>query len=229
MRIFLAGAGGVIGIRPLPLLVADGHQVAAMTRSPQKAGRLHSLGAEPVVCDVFDPDQLAKAVAAFAPEMLMHHLHDLPDRLEQLGEFAARNDRMRTEGTRNVRPAANAASVERFLAQSIAWRPPGRRATVEEHERQVLDADGVVLRYGQLYASDTFYPHELPPHPRAHVDTAANTTRGLLDAAPGVVVIAEDQQGRVDPKRLGPECCLPGRSHSLAAGGHRNDHNILLM
>jgi hypothetical protein len=138
----------------------------------------------------------------------MHQLTDLPDRLEQLGEYGPRNDRMRTEGTRNLLAAAAAASVERFLAQSIAWRPPGRGAAVDEHERQVLDAGGVVLRYGQLYGPGTFYPHELPPHPRVHVDAAAKTTGGLLDAAPGVVVIAEDKQGRVDPKRLGtePDC-----------------------
>jgi uncharacterized protein YbjT (DUF2867 family) len=205
MRIFLAGASGVIGIRLLPLLVADGHRVAAMTRSPEKAGRLRGLGAEPVVCDVFDPDELARGVAAFAPEMLMHQLTDLPDRLELLGEYAARNDRMRTEGTRNLLAAAKVANVERFLAQSIAWRPPGRGAAVDELERQVLDAGGVVLRYGQLYGPGTFYPHELPPHPRVHVDAAADATRGLLDAAPGVVMIAEDPGGRVDPKRLGPE------------------------
>jgi uncharacterized protein YbjT (DUF2867 family) len=205
MRIFLAGASGVIGLRLLPLLVADGHRVAAMTRSPAKAARLRSLGAEPVVCDVFHAEDVSMAVEAFAPEMLMHQLTDLPDRLEELGAYAARNDRMRIEGTRNLLAAAAAASVERFLAQSIAWRPSGRGAVVDEHERQVLDAGGVVLRYGQLYGPGTFYPHELPPHPRVHVDAAANATRGLLDAAPGVVVIAEDQQGRVDPQRLEPE------------------------
>jgi hypothetical protein len=204
MRIFLAGASGVIGIRLVPLLVADGHRVAAMTRSPEKADRLRSLGAEPIVCDVFDADALSEAVGAFAPEMLMHQLTDLPDRLERLGEYAARNDRMRTEGTRNLLAAAATARAERFLAQSIAWKPTGRGAAVEEHERQVLDAGGLVLRYGQLYGPDTFYPHEFPPHPRVHVDEAAEATLGLLDAAPGVVVIAEDQQGRVDPKRLGP-------------------------
>jgi nucleoside-diphosphate-sugar epimerase len=198
MRIFLAGASGVIGIRLLPLLVADGHRVAAMTRSPDKAGRLRSLGAEPVVCDVFDADELSRAVGAFAPEMLMHQLTDLPDRLEQLGQYAARNDRMRTEGTRNLLAAATAVNVERFMAQSIAWRPSGRGAAVDEHERQVLDAGGVVLRYGQLYGPDTFYQHELPPHPRVHVDAAAEVTRVLLDAEPGVVVIAEDEEGRVD-------------------------------
>jgi uncharacterized protein YbjT (DUF2867 family) len=36
MRIFLTGASGVIGVRLLPLLVAAGHEVARMTRSPEK-------------------------------------------------------------------------------------------------------------------------------------------------------------------------------------------------
>jgi len=37
MRIFLAGATGAIGRRLLPLLLADGHQVTAMVRSPGAA------------------------------------------------------------------------------------------------------------------------------------------------------------------------------------------------
>lgn len=54
MRIFVAGASGVIGVRLVPLLVAAGHEVAGMTRSAGKADDLRALGAEPVVCDVFD-------------------------------------------------------------------------------------------------------------------------------------------------------------------------------
>ena len=54
MRIFVAGASGLIGVRLVPLLVAAGHEVAGMTRSPDKAGRLRDLGAEPVIGDVFD-------------------------------------------------------------------------------------------------------------------------------------------------------------------------------
>ena len=43
MRVFLAGASGVIGVRLIPLLVRDGHEVAGMTRSPGKAaGRRRS-------------------------------------------------------------------------------------------------------------------------------------------------------------------------------------------
>ena len=54
MRVFVAGASGVIGVRLIPLLAADGHAVAGMTRSAAKADLLRELGALPVVCDVFD-------------------------------------------------------------------------------------------------------------------------------------------------------------------------------
>jgi nucleoside-diphosphate-sugar epimerase len=204
MRIFLAGASGVIGIRLVPLLLAGGHQVGAMTRSPGKAEGLRSLGAEPIVCDVFKEVQLIGAVSAFAPSMVMHQLTDLPDRVERLSEYAARNDRMRTEGTRNLLAAAKAAGATRFLAQSIAWRPAGRGAAVEQLERQVLEAGGVVIRYGQLYGPGTFYEHEPPGQPRVHVDMAARATAQLLDAPPGVMVIAEDEHGRVHAQPEAP-------------------------
>lgn len=195
MRIFVAGATGVIGLRLVPLLIADGHDVAGMTRSPDKAMRLDSLGAEPIVCDVFDAAGLTAAVNRFGPEMVMHQLTDLPDHLDQLADYSARNDRMRTEGTRNLVAAAQAAGVRRLLAQSIAWRPTGRGEVVEQHERRVLAAGGVVVRYGQLYGPGTFYEHEIPPHPRIHVDEAAAATVRLLDAEPGVVAVVEDPDG----------------------------------
>jgi UDP-glucose 4-epimerase len=192
VRIFVAGASGVIGIRLVPLLVAGGHEVAGMTRSGAKVEQLQSLGAEPVVCDVYDAAALTDAVGAFRPEMVMHQLTDLPDSAEQLGVFSARNDRIRTEGTSNLLAAGKAAGATRFLAQSIAWRPPGRGEVVDSHEEQVLDAGGVVVRYGQLYGPGTFYEDQVPPPPRIHVDAAARETVPLLDAEPGVVVLAED-------------------------------------
>lgn len=66
MRIFVAGASGVIGTRLVPLLVAAGHEVAGMTRSDGKAAMLRELGADPVVCDVFDPDAVHAAVVRYA-------------------------------------------------------------------------------------------------------------------------------------------------------------------
>jgi uncharacterized protein YbjT (DUF2867 family) len=97
MRVFLAGATGVIGTRLLPLLIAEGHTVAGMTRSPGKVDSLRALGAQPIVCDVFDPSALDQAVTAFEPDAVVDQLTDLPDILDQLGEYAARNDRIHVE------------------------------------------------------------------------------------------------------------------------------------
>ena len=57
-RIYFAGASGAIGSRLVPLLVEAGHTVGAMTRSSEKAGRLAAMGAQPIVCDVFDRSAL---------------------------------------------------------------------------------------------------------------------------------------------------------------------------
>ena len=191
MRIFLAGASGVIGVRLVPLLVAGGHTVAGMTRSPEKAEAVRALGAEPVVCDVYEADALERAVSAFRPDLVMHQLTDLPDQLDELTAYRDRNNRMRTEGTRNLLAARQAAGAERFLAQSIAWRPPAGGEAVEEHERLVLEAGGVVVEYGTFYGPGTFGGDTLPPPPRIHVDEAARRTIALLEAPSGVVVVAE--------------------------------------
>jgi uncharacterized protein YbjT (DUF2867 family) len=194
MRVFLAGASGVIGTRVLPLLVEQGHVVAAMTRSEARVEHLRRLGGEPVVCDVFELDRLVGAVTRFRPDAVMHQLTDLPDRREELDAYAAGNARMRGEGTRNLVEAARAASAERFVAQSIAWRPAGPgAAVVDEHERRVLEIGGVVARYGQLYGPGTYYEDERPPHPRIEIDQAARATPPLLDAPTGIVTIAEPE------------------------------------
>jgi len=192
VRIFLAGATGVIGVRLVPRLVGAGHTVAGMTRSPDKAGTVRGLGATPVVCDVYDAPALRGAVEAFAPDMVMHQLTDLPDDVEEIGRFGDRNDRIRREGTANLLAAARAAGAPRFLAQSIAWKLPGERGErMLAFERQVLDAGGVVIRYGQLYGPGTFYPESPPPPPRVAVDEAARATMDLLGASPGVVEVVE--------------------------------------
>jgi uncharacterized protein YbjT (DUF2867 family) len=193
MRIFLAGATGVIGIRLIPLLLADGHVVAGMTRSPQKADQLRDLGAQPVVRDVYDPAALTDAVTAFGPDLVMHQLTDLPDTADQITAYRDRNNRMRTEGTRNLLAAAEAGGATRFIAQSIAWRPPAGGEAVEEHEQLVLDAGGLVIEYGTFYGPGTYGGDRRPDPPRIHVDDAARRTIELLDAPSGVVVVAEPE------------------------------------
>ncbi len=193
MRIFLAGASGVLGVRLVPLLVAAGHEVAGMTRSPGKAETLRSLGAEPVVCDVYEADDLREAVVSFRPGLVMHQLTDLPDDPSQIGTGAA-NARIRREGTHNLLAAARASGASRFLAQSVAWELEGEGGAAKaELEGAVLDAAGVVLRYGQFYGPGTYHL-EAPGHPRIHVDDAARRTLALLDASPGTYDVLEDER-----------------------------------
>lgn len=195
MRIFIAGASGVIGVRLVPLLVAGGHTVAGMTRSPQKADMLAELGAQPVVCDVFDAGALTQAVTTFGPDVVLDQLTDLPDRAADLPGFAERSNRMLVDGTRYLLAAAAAAHAARVVAQSISWELSGEngRAAYADHERAVLAADGVVVRYGQLYGPGTYYEEEPPPPPRVHVDDAARQTVPALGVPLGVTLVVDDR------------------------------------
>jgi hypothetical protein len=69
MRIFLAGASGAIG-QLIPGLVHAGHVVGGLTRSPSKTALLSHLGAEPILCDVFDRRALIQAVRDFKPDIV---------------------------------------------------------------------------------------------------------------------------------------------------------------
>jgi nucleoside-diphosphate-sugar epimerase len=155
-RIFLAGTSGAIGRRLTPLLHSAGHYVCGSTRSKAKADAPRSLGAEPVVVDVFDASALSRAVASARPDVVIHQLTDLPKDLNpsEMGAAIVRTARSRSEGTRNLVRAAIAAGARRLVAQSIAW------AYAPAAERKSPPLEGVVLRYGQLYGPGT--PLDLP-------------------------------------------------------------------
>lgn len=180
MRIFVAGATGVIGVRLVPLLLGAGHSVAGLTRS--QAAVVEALGAQPIVADAYDATGLREAVKAYAPDLVINELTDLPDDEAALDSARAGNRRMRTEGTRNLLAAAPGI---RTIAQSTAFPAAG----IEEHEALILDAGGVLLRYGQFYGPGTWYSDDQPPEPpRVHVDEAAQCTFEALDAPPGTVI-----------------------------------------
>lgn len=190
----MAGATGVLGSRIAALLRDAGHAVAGMTRSAAGTARLRQLSVETVVCDVYDRDALTAAVTAFAPELVIHQLTDLPDTLAELTSGGAANSRMRREGTANLIAAARAAGATRLLAQSIAWEPPGDGAVAKRELEQAVRAfGGVVVRYGRLYGPGTWYEDgaALPEPPRVHVDDAARRTIELIDRAGTVVTVAD--------------------------------------
>ncbi|HEX5190082.1 MAG TPA: NAD(P)H-binding protein [Streptosporangiaceae bacterium] len=192
MRIFVAGASGVIGIRLVPLLLKDGQVVAGMTRSPAKADVLAGAGAEPVVCDVYDAASLTAAVTGFTPDVVFHELTDLPDAAGEISSYRERNDRIRGEGTRNLLGAAAAANA-RVIAQSISWEIPSNNAATAAFERMVLEAGGVVIRYGQLWGPGTYYETEPPEPPRIHVDDAARLSVPALGVPAGITIVADDR------------------------------------
>jgi uncharacterized protein YbjT (DUF2867 family) len=102
MRIFLADATGVIGQRLIPRLVQAGRVVGGLTRSPSKTGLLSRVGAEPILCDVYDREAFIQAVGDFKADVVLNKMTDLPDDAAQINKLSARNARIRTEGTQNL-------------------------------------------------------------------------------------------------------------------------------
>ena len=193
MRIFLAGASGVIGQRLIPRLVQAGHVVGGMTRTRSKMELLGRVGAQAILCDVFDREALIQAVRDFKPDVVLNELTDLPDDAGRISEFSSLNARIRTEGNQNLIEAARQSGTPKILAQSLAWQlPDGPDAqAVAELERSVLGENGVVLRYGQFYGPGTYHPQQTPGEPRVHIDRAAERTVEALEEPTGVVVIVD--------------------------------------
>jgi nucleoside-diphosphate-sugar epimerase len=182
MKVFLAGATGVMGRQLVPRLVAAGHEVVGTTRSEAKRHQIYDLGATPVVADALDPDQIAQAVAQARPEVIIHQLTAIAalDMRHFDRDFALTN-RLRTEGTDHLLSAGRAVGVKRFIAQSYTSWPYARTGGAVKNEDDPLDPNparemresfaairhvedavtaadwtvGIVLRYGGFYGPGT--------------------------------------------------------------------------
>jgi nucleoside-diphosphate-sugar epimerase len=217
LRIFLAGATGVVGLRLAALLRDFGHKVTGTTRSPVKVPLLQAVGITPSLVDVFDAGALARAVETARPDLIIHQLTDLPSAPGTPGYPAAQeaNRRLRIEGTRNLMQAARRAGVRHVIAQSIAFVYEAGEGTRSEDdpldvaagevrqltvqgvlalEHDVLRTPGIAgtaLRYGYFYGPGTWYA-AAPKPPSLHVDAAAHAALLAADAGGGVYNIADD-------------------------------------
>ena len=217
-KVFLAGATGAVGTALIPLLIETGFTVYGSTRRADCAAALQAQGVHPVVVDVFDADELNAALVRIAPWAVVHQLTDLPKDLDpaRMAEAAILNARVRTEGTRNLVAAAQAAGAKRLVVQSIAWAyAPGARPCKEDQaldveadgarrvtvggvvalEEAVLNAQGItgtVLRYGELYGPGTSSAEPKGTMPLHVADAARAALLALQHPAGGVFNIAQD-------------------------------------
>lgn len=183
MKIFIAGATGVLGRPLLRQLVGCGHEVVGMTRHESKRDLIRGLGARPAVADALDPEAVAGVVGEAQPEVIIHQLTALSGSLDMrhMDRTFELTNRLRTEGTDHLLAAGRAVGMRRFLAQSFAgWpyersgapikseedrldrNPPPALRTLHEAirylERVVTEApgiEGLVLRYGGFYGPGT--------------------------------------------------------------------------
>jgi nucleoside-diphosphate-sugar epimerase len=183
MKVFVAGATGALGRVLVPMLVANGHEVTGMTRSPDKQDLVRSLGARPAVADALDPEAVAQAVAEAGPDVIVHQLTALSGAID-LRHFEKTfepTNRLRTEGTDHLLAAGRAVGVKRFVAQSFAGWPSARTGGPIKTEDDPLDptppeamrgahdairyleetvtgagwTEGIALRYGGFYGPGT--------------------------------------------------------------------------
>jgi len=191
MRVFLAGSTGAIGRFLVPALVAAGHEVAGLTRRQEKSEWLESVGATPVVCDLYD-DEMPDAIAAFVPQLVMHQVTDLPAHQSMIALKVRSLNKARTTGTNRLIAAARIAGAERFVAQSIGFKVPGPvRKAVDHLEAATLAYPGVVLRYGAFYGPGTWSEEAPQSGGGVHVSDAAARTVELLTAAPGIYDVTD--------------------------------------
>ncbi len=183
MKIFVAGASGAMGRSLVPLLVAGGYEVVAMTRSERNAAALRAAGAEPVVADALEQDAVAGAITRCRPEVVIHQLTSLTG-VRNFKEFDlefALTNQLRTEAVDHLMYGARAAGARRFIAQSYGgWvyersgselktendpldpAPPANQVKslaairyLEDKVTGTAGIEGLALRYGNFYGPGT--------------------------------------------------------------------------
>jgi nucleoside-diphosphate-sugar epimerase len=155
VRVLIAGAGGTIGLPLVRELLAEGHDVAGLTRSKKGAARVAGAGGKPIVADALAHEQLAGVVAEQHPEAVFNLLTALPMRGPTRASQMHTTNRLRTEGTANLLAAAKGAGVRRLVAQSVAFAYGftnfGRRI-LDETSPPAIEAPSKAMRTAQQAA-----------------------------------------------------------------------------
>lgn len=214
MKLFVTGATGALGGPLVPALLAGGHDVRAVARTDDKAERLRTGGAEPVIVDLFDADAVRDAVAG--SNAILHLATSIPPMAKMASQRAWRtNNRLRTEGTVNLLAAAREHGIARFVKESITFTYPdsgdewidesvspetGVKALESTLEAERLveafrseGGAGTVLRFGLFYGPDARMVDEALRMAKVHLSAMSGSPDSYLssihleDAASAVV------------------------------------------
>lgn len=151
MRVAVTGGSGVVGSALVRHLVAGGHEVRALARSPDSIEKLKGLGAEPIGGDVLDVAKLRSLVDGAE---VVYHVAGVNEMCSRAPE---RMWRVNVDGTRAVMTACRFEGVGRLVHTSSAvtvGEKQGELATEEsshrgfflsEYERSKHEAERALL------------------------------------------------------------------------------------
>jgi nucleoside-diphosphate-sugar epimerase len=189
MKVFVAGATGVLGKRAVRRLVEAGHEVTGVARSDEKAKLLEGLGVTPVHVDLFDAEAVRGAVAGH--DVVCNLATSIPPTTKAVrGSAWVDNDRIRREASQRLVDGALATGAGRYVQESITfiyadaggrWIHEDDPLDVPAYTRSTLDAQaqaqrftasggaGVVLRFGLFYGPDSHHTLDAVRMARRHL------------------------------------------------------------
>jgi nucleoside-diphosphate-sugar epimerase len=181
MKVFVAGATGVVGRRAVPRLVAAGHEVTGVARTAEKSAGVEQGGGRAVALDLFEVEAVRRAVAGH--DAVINLATSIPRGARAFLPGAWReNDRIRSVASAYLVDAAVAGGATRFVQESFApvypdrgdeWIDETTPLKVARYNRTVADAEraaagfnaggrsAVILRFGFFYGPDSGYTLDL--------------------------------------------------------------------
>ncbi len=177
MKVFVAGATGVLGHRVVDELDSRGHDVLGLARDQDGADTMEEAGGTTIEGDVLEAETLRQPMEE--ADAVVNAATAIPTSTKPSREEWQRNDRVRREGSRNLVEAAEDADVERFVQESVVWvarRDDGREfdessprnpdrvtESAVDAEENAFDADvpACVLRNGWFYSEDAAHTREM--------------------------------------------------------------------
>ena len=220
-RIFIAGATGVVGVHVVPMLIARGHEVTAIGRSPEKRAMLEAMGARAIELDTFDVTATRRALHGMTTVInLATHMPSSAFRMMLPWEWRE-NDRIRRDGSAVLADASMGAGVRRFMQESFApiyedggdrWIDESWPVRPAPYNRSILDAErsaaqfsdrggaGIVMRFAGFYGPDAMLEEMIGVvkkgwSPLPGSPSAYWSSVAQVDAASAVVALVEARAG----------------------------------